>query len=248
MNWCYDIPLVYDDAGFIKPKVLILSVKALDLWEKFYNDYGAKMPFLSERARVFIPKLTAYYSLKFAGVLHAIEAFDKGISINSLIEDKTIQHAIELTHYFGGQAIRALKLYEQPEDTLNEFQRRLIKTLYDLQAEVKGSKLALSRIREVFNDALPQPLTSEKVSSMLRDLGLTTERSTGNYSYLLWESEKIQNLFSKATLTTLTTLTDKESDTNMEVKEVKEVKGDSEKNISNDDVIDLEHEQVEIIE
>jgi hypothetical protein len=228
LNWCYDIPLVCDDAGFIKPKVLILSVKALDLWEKFYNDYGGKMPFLSERARVFIPKLTAYYSLKFAGVLHAIEAFDKGISINSLIEDETIQRTIELTHYFGGQAIRALKLYEQPEDTLNEFQKRLIETLYKLQGEVKGGKLVLSRITEVFNSVLPQSVTPEKVSSMLRDLGLTTERSTGNYSYLLWESEKVQKLFSKTTLTTLTTVTKQKSDKGNKVKEVKEVNVDTE--------------------
>src|SRR4030042_536238 len=63
LNWCYAIPLEHDDDGFIKPKVLTLSSKALDIWEQFYNDYGDKMPFLSERARVFIPKLIAYHSL-----------------------------------------------------------------------------------------------------------------------------------------------------------------------------------------
>ncbi len=228
LNYCYAIPLILDEAGFVKPKVLILSNKALDIYEKFYNDYGSKMPFLSDRAREFIPKLRAYYSLKFAGVLHVIEAFDKGTSINGLIDAEIIHHAIELTHYFAGQAIKALKLYEQPEDTLNEFQKRLIETLYNLQSEVKGGKLVLSRITEAFNSVLPQPLTPEKISSMLRDLGLTTERSTGNYSYLLWESEKIQILFSKTTLTTLTTLTKKRANKELRVKEVEEVKIDTE--------------------
>lgn len=142
LNWCYGIPLIHDDAGFVKPKVLILSSKGLDLWEQFYNDYGSKMFFLSERAKVFIPKLTAYYSLKFAGVLHVIKAFDKGTTITSVIDEGTIYHTIELTHFFAGQAIKTLQLYDSPGETLNEFQKRLIETLYNLQTEVDKGEVA----------------------------------------------------------------------------------------------------------
>jgi len=208
LNWCYAIPCNQDEDGFIKPKVLILSSKALDLWEGFYNDYGSKTPFLSERARVFIPKLIAYYSLKFAGVLHAIKAFDKGTPIGSLIEAETIQHAIELTHFFAGQAIKTLQLYEQKE-TLTEYQKRLIETLQALQGEVKNGKLQLSKIVDVFNEGLPEAIrhTPHRISAMLKRLELTTEKGSHNLSFLQWEPEKIQKIFSKVTVTNVTKVT-----------------------------------------
>lgn len=207
LDKCYDIPLIHDDNGFVKPKVLILSSDALDLWEQFYNEYGSKMPFLSERAKVFIPKLAAYYSLKFAGVLHIIKAFDKGISINSLIDADTIQDAINLTHYFAGQAMRALRHYEG--ETLTEYQKRLINALYGLQGEVTGGKLPLSRIVETFNEGLPEAVkhTPHKISAMLKEVELTTEKSSHNLSCLQWEAEKIQRLFSKTNVTNVTKVT-----------------------------------------
>jgi hypothetical protein len=83
------------------------------------------------------------------------------------------------------------------------FWRRFIETLNNLQCQVKGGKLKLSRITDKFNAAIsPQSVSEKKVSAMLRDLGLTTEKSAGKYSYLLWESSKIQKLFSETTLTT----------------------------------------------
>jgi hypothetical protein len=195
LEWCYRIPLSQDAEGFVQPKVLILSSSALDCWEQFYNDYGSKMPFLSERARVIIPKLVAYYSLKFAGILHCIRMFT-----NSLIEENTVAHAISLTHYFAGQAIKSLKLYEQSLTTLNEFHRRLIETLYELKDEIKHDKLALSRIKEAFlsgqSGLQTLEIPNKKIGSMLRDLGLKTEESTGGVYYLVWEPEKIQNIFS----------------------------------------------------
>ncbi|MBT9169151.1 MAG: hypothetical protein DDT19_02505 [Syntrophomonadaceae bacterium] len=240
LNWCYEIHLIQDESGFVKPKVLILSNEALNLWEHFYNDYGSKMPFLSDRARVFIPKLTAYYSLKFAGVLHAIKAFNKGtITTSSVIDDETIHHAIELTHYFAGQAMRALKHYEG--DTLTEYQKRLVETLYHLQGEVKSGKLQLSRIVELFNSGLPEAIkhTPHKISKILSDFGLTTDKSSGNLSFLVWETEKIQKLFSETNVTNVTKVTNQEPE---RVTEVTKVTLDSE-----DGVIDLTGDDVEFI-
>lgn len=237
LKWCYEIPLIHNDEGFIKPKILILNSKALDLWEQFYNEYGEKIPFLSDRVKVFIPKHTAYYSLKFAGILHCIKAFNNGTTLTSVINEETIKHAIELTHFFTGQAIKALKLYEKCE-SLNEFQKRLITTLYNLRGEVKKSKILLTRIVEVFNAGLPEVVkhTPEKIRALLRSLELDTEKSTGNYSYLLWESEKIQSFFPKTTVTTVTTVTNPESD------RVTEVTVNSE-----NEVLDLTSQDVEII-
>jgi hypothetical protein len=76
-----------------------------------------------------------------------------------------------------------------------------------LRDEVKNGKLQVDRIVQTFNEGLLEKLqlTSEKVARMLAEFGLTTKRSTGNYSYLIWEAQKIEKLFSEASLTTLTT-------------------------------------------
>ena len=71
--------------------------------------------------------------------------------------------------------------------------------------------LRLEKIVVRYNEGLPVSfqLTSEKVSTILnKELFLSTKRTTGNYSYLVWEDEKLKKYF-KQTLTTLTTLTQK---------------------------------------
>lgn len=223
LDWCYRLPLSYDDLGFIQPKVLILSSDALTEYERFYNDYGDRMPFLSERAKVFIPKLTAYYSLKFAGVLQAIKAFDNGASIGSLIDAETIKDAIGLTKFFAGQVVRTLQHYEG--DSLTEYQKRLVNVLYRLQGEVSGGRLPLSRIVDTFNEGLPEAVrhTPEKISSMLKEFVLTTAKGSHNLSFLQWEAEKIQKIFSKTTVTTVTSVTQKDTPTPQKVTDVTDV-------------------------
>jgi len=200
---CYGIPLSYDDNGFVNPKRLILSDEALDLYEEFYNEYGRLYPLLSEKAQVFIPKLTSYYTLKFAGILHILKTFcevtfvtNVTFNLNKKIQSETISQAIELTKYFAGQSIRILDLYSGKEP-LNKIRKRLINTLYKLRAEVRGGKLSISRITEVFNSSLPEKskLTPKMIGSMLRNMGLSTQKSSHNLSFLLWEEEKIQKFF-----------------------------------------------------
>jgi hypothetical protein len=189
------------------------------------------VPFLSDRAKVFIPKLLAY-SLKFMAILHIMETFSnrkRVVGVNEVkevkvvIDEDTVANAIKLTRFFTGQVISVLDLYNPEEPKLDEFEQRLVKTLYMLKDEVTNGQFPLSRITGVFSDQLPINLrhTNEKVSSLLRrGLGLNTTQGTANYTVLLWEKNKIEELFSKITLTTLTSLTDNP----MGVKEVKEVK------------------------
>ncbi len=231
LNWCYEIPVILDENGFAKPKLLIPNSEGLNLWEAFYNEYGEMVPFLSDRAKVFIPKLLTY-SLKFMAILHIINTFsnrksDEGVKVvkevKVVIDEDTVANAIKLTRFFTGQAISVLNLYRPAEPKLNEFEQRLVKTLYMLKEEVTNGKLHLSRIVEVFNSQLPDKLkhTPEKVSSLLRrGLRLNTTQGTGNHTVLLWEGKKIEELFSKITLTSLTSLTANP----IEVKVVKDVK------------------------
>jgi putative DNA primase/helicase len=230
LDWCYGIPLEKDEEGFIKSRALPLGESALNTWEAFYNELGALELFLSDRAKVFVPKLTAYYSLKFAGVLHCINAFENKVSIKSSINNECVGHAIDLTKFFAGQAVRALRLYSGSEESLNEYQKRFIRTLHTLQGDVKNGKLALSRLHETFNAGLPVGVkhTPEKVRTILRRFDLTTTLS-GGYSFLIWETEKINKLFRK-TSTSSTTSTNDLCKLSENVEVVEEVEDNSEVN------------------
>ncbi|MBE7444817.1 MAG: DUF3987 domain-containing protein [Planctomycetia bacterium] len=203
LYWCFEITLEMNDSGFVKSKILTLSDGALNLWETFYNEYGQLATILPMKVSGFIPKLYLY-SLKLAGLLHIIESFKKK-NISPTINEKTIQDAINLTKYFFGQINKVLRLYSK-KDELKEYQTRLSRVIHTLQGDVASGKLPLSKIVEGYNKELPTHahLTSEKISNILsEELGLTTKKSTGNYSCLLWEDEKIKNLF-RATVTTVT--------------------------------------------
>ena len=226
LYWCLGIPLEFNDSGFVKSKILSLSVGALNLWEKFYNEYGQLATILPMKVSGFIPKLYLYL-LKFAGLLHILDCFNKK-TISTTISEKTIQDAIRLTKYYLGQVGKVLKLYGQKKE-LNEQHKRIVDVIRNLQGEVTNGKLELSKIVEEHNRGLPEHahLTSEKISNILNgELGLTTKRSTGNYSYLLWEDVKIKNLF-ETTLTTLTTSTAPIEIKQGGVNEVKVVNDDS---------------------
>lgn len=203
---CYSIPLTIDEAGFARPKRITLNDEALDVFEKYYNECGERALALSEKGAVFIPKLAAYYALKFAGVLHIIKELDgpsAAISADT-IDKATMQAATDLCAFFAGQAMSALALYE-PETTLTEHQKRLIITLHTLQNEVSCGRLLLSKIVDHYSKGLPKPakLTAKKIGGMLRELGLTTRKSTDNQTFLVWEDGKIKGLFSKAKLISL---------------------------------------------
>ncbi|KXK28784.1 MAG: hypothetical protein UZ01_02524 [Candidatus Brocadia sinica] len=208
IRWGYDIPLALDGYGFVKPKMLALSDEALNLWEKFYNEYGELMTVLPAKTSGFIPKLYSY-SLKLAGLLHIIEGF--GVKhISPVISENTIRNAIKLTEYYFGQANKVLGLYGKKKE-VKEYHKRIMNVIHTLQGDVANGKLKLSKIVEGYNEGLPPHahLTSKKMSNVLNDeLGLTAKESTGGCSYLFWESTKIENLF-KANVTNVTNVTQK---------------------------------------
>ena len=92
------------------------------------------------------------------------------------------------------------------DNTVNPpYQKRVIKALYESYIEVKNGKLPLQRVTELCNSELPEAhddaqkpkkikLTTKKISSILRDLGLKIEKSTGT---LIWEKDNIEKLFSE---------------------------------------------------
>ncbi len=233
---CYEVSLTLNDNGFVESKILILGEEALNLFEEFYNNYMKLIPFLSDNAKPFVPKLITY-CLKIAGILHVIECFEMGNSdIKNAIKAGTIERAIKLIKYYAGQAINALQLYgSEAKKERNELEGMLLKAVFSLENKIKNGKLALSTICECLNDNLPEPLhcASKQVGAMLRKQGLETKQSTGGYYYLLWEEGKIKILRTTSTKSTMSTNTfDK----------------NSQKADGDEDVIDFGNEEVKVIE
>jgi hypothetical protein len=205
--FCYSQRIELSHSGFVQPKLLILSEDALNNFEDFYNHCYSIAPYLSLKAKVFPPKLISY-NLRLMGVIHVIDSFSKGQEITPVVEPEITEKAARLTKFYAGQAIKALRLYGKAEEELDEYQKRLIETLYKLRNEVERGKLPLSRIVEVVNDELPESVkyTNEKVSRLIKEFGLETKKSTGNRSVLIWEEMKVKKLFSKITVTSVTSV------------------------------------------
>ncbi|GEM_PF-1816978 len=222
LAWCYQLPMTTDDNGFVIPRTLRIEGTALDTYEHFYNEYGAIATILPARYRGFISKLFIY-CLKFAGILHVVQGY--GSDLGGNIAESVVTDAIKLTKFYFGQISLILKLYERKK-TIGESQNRLIHVLCDLRGDVDKGMLRLETIVDRFNDGLPgnYQLTPERIANILRNvLGLTTQRTTNNYSCLVWDDEKLKKLF-KATLTTSTTsITLTEKLKKPEVREVREV-------------------------
>ena len=92
-----------------------------------------------------------------------------------------------------------MKLYEPEEDRLNDFQKRMVETLYQLRGQVRKANLAISTITKTFNQGLHDLIRHDRkqVGTILRGLGLKTEKKTDNLSFLVWEETKINSLFTK---------------------------------------------------
>jgi hypothetical protein len=198
---CYQIPLKIGQKGFVEPRILSLDEVAVNVFESFFNSSHEIAPFLSDRLSSFIPKLITY-CLKLAGILHVLECLPGGDSGGSgLISERTMGDAISLTKFFAYQASQCVELYEKSKDEFNEQQDSLIKALYQLQTNVKSGKLPLNEIREKYNQIVPEPIQlhsdNRELGSLLKALGLESQKSTGGMYSLIWEPEKISQLFSK---------------------------------------------------
>lgn len=211
---CYQLPLTVKDTGYVKPRVIGLDKDAKALWKEFFNEYAQLRPFLSERARVFIPKLMTY-GYKFMGILHILDELtttkvNKVNEVNVTLSSNLVEQAIKLVRFFTYQVVNVLDLYKPKENQLTEHELRLIRTLDILKGSISDGQLLFSKIVETYNKNLPQnlQLTSKKLGLMTtRGLGLLTKNGAQNKTYLVWETSKISKLLSRLTLTLLTSLT-----------------------------------------
>lgn len=199
VNFCFSVELIQLPDGDLMSRTLSLSEAALEVWIPFYERYHNLMQFLSPRAKAFVPKLIGY-SLRLAGVLNMIGEKEDGPTIAG-IRPETIEAAIALTEYFAGQAVAMQKLYDKPEQAIDERLVRIVSILHKLSTEVKHGKLPVARIREEYNLVVPEimliPSSGQTLSRLLGKLGLSTETSTGNNSFLIWDEAKMQQIFAE---------------------------------------------------
>ncbi|MCF6147657.1 MAG: DUF3987 domain-containing protein [Candidatus Kuenenia sp.] len=242
LRWCYDIPLLIDEVGFIKPRRISLDEEALKSWESFYSDYAELTTILPTKIKGFIPKLYLF-SLKFAGILHIVKSFnDKHIS--DVVDEKTTSEAIELTKYFFGQVGKLLKHYQKRGNS-KEYHTRIIQAIHSLQSEVMNGKLELQKILNKYNHLLPEAmhLTSEKISRVItKELGLTTNISTGGRSFLMWEEQKLKKML-KVNTTSSTSSTIEEKG---RVEDVEKVEVSPDNRLSNPNIFNVDNSDIDL--
>ena len=182
LSKCYSLQLQDDNIKFSK--------EGLEAFNKFRNALRSKEKFLTDKAQVFIPKLTSY-CVRLAGILHVLRG-DSGDISAAVVED-----AIKVVEYFAGQAMSFI--YEYGKNQLTGIERELILALYKVRNKVKNGKVILSEITTILNSSLPAPteLSPEEISAILKKLGLET-KPVGGYSHLIWQEAKINNLCMKA--------------------------------------------------
>ncbi|NLF44240.1 MAG: DUF3987 domain-containing protein, partial [Bacteroidales bacterium] len=207
---CTKIPLEMNE-GFCKPKILVFDEVTSVMFVTFINEILEDSKFLSERAKVFIPKLITYF-FKFTGILHIINEMCRyGELKSTIISSDTVSSAIYLTRYYMGQVSKVLKLYGNSRVNISEDLKVLIQVLYDLKISVKGGRLYLSEIRNKYNNVVPNalriPSDNKTLSHMLQKIGLETGRGTGGFACLTWEPEKMKKIFSKYNITKITDVT-----------------------------------------
>ena len=129
-----------------------------------------------------------------------MHSFSKEKEINPAVEPEITDKATRLTKFYAGQAIKALKLYGKAEEELDEYQKRLIETLYKLRNEVENGRLPISKIKNVYNDGLLEavqiPTRGKRLYDMIKNMGLKPDRKGGT-NFLVWEEDKLQRIFRK---------------------------------------------------
>jgi hypothetical protein len=208
INWCYGLQNHGSGNNSIQAITLELDNDAQDVFADFFNSYNKLKRFLSPKAKVFIPKFITY-CLRLTGVLHAMQTYPDIDKFNRHISVDTITDAIKLTKFFAGQMVKCLELYQKKSPELDEYQKKLVEKLQKLQITVSKGRIKLELIVEEFNNDMPETLqhTPEKIQSLLVGLGLKTKKCTGNFSYLIWEQEKMAKLFSMIPITSVTSVT-----------------------------------------
>lgn len=189
LDRCYSIGIYRDEGGNVEHIKISFSDPAKKRFLEFQRDYKKKMRFLPPRAQVFIPKLISY-AVRLSGILYVISKEDP-----LLIDENTLEEAIRLVDYYAGQAIKALKFYDN-KNRLSEIKIELIKTLYELKDKVENARLKTGEIANHLNQKLPERIkqSNQDVSNLLRSLGLITKLSVG-HSFLIWEDIKLKRLF-----------------------------------------------------
>lgn len=208
IEYCYGLKLNIGDDGYVVPDRLSLDDDGLDLYVDFYNHYMS-VANRDESVGVFISKLVSHYTLKFAGILHLVKSYEETSAYGLVIDKETVGQAIELAKFFMGQAYKTVGLYTGSKEGLISHQKHLISCLTRLEDKVQKGTIPLSLIVEEFNHGLPAGMqcTPKGIGHMLKELDLSKNKGTGNYTCLVWEPEKISRLHPETKLTSLTMLT-----------------------------------------
>jgi hypothetical protein len=170
-----------------------LDDRAKRYHNNWINNLNALYPALSEKARVFIPKLHLY-SLKFALLLKAIENFETEKTDRRItIEDMKKAH--KLTEYYLSQDIQVCKLYATDESKkLDATDKVLIEILADMFQATTEDKILLDDVAikyfgrvkpgSTIKDENSRKKFNKAIARKIRRLGFEVKSSTDHKTFV----------------------------------------------------------------
>jgi len=166
------------------------------------NDANALYPALSEKARVFIPKLHLY-ALKFALLLKAIYNFENETEDRRITVDD-MQKTHKLTEYYLSQVIQVCKLYGNDGSKKLDFSDMiLLEILADEFKSTEEDKILLNDVAvKYFARIKPGGALKDKnrdkfnksVAAKIRGYGLEAKAGTGNRVYVYRNDKQLNKM------------------------------------------------------
>jgi hypothetical protein len=177
-----------------------LDDKAKQYHNNWINNFNALYPALSEKARVFIPKLHLY-SLKFGLQLKAIENFETETEDRKITIDD-VQKAHKLTEFYLSQVVQVCKLYADTDKKTDATDRLLIEILVDMFQATTEDKVLLNDVAvRYFARIKPGGMLKDKdrkkfnksISGKIKSYGLEVRQSTDHKTFVFRNDELLKN-------------------------------------------------------
>ncbi len=197
----YKVELYEKYDGNVEHQVIKLSDEALDYYLERLNSVESVRNLLEPSIQACIPKQMTYFS-KFCLILHCMDCLVKSKKVNHQpVSKATVMNAYRLVQFFMGQMVDSFVSNGEPDKSYSD-ETRMIRILKTLFSELKTDRITLESIRQKYNEELPPEFNlnanqSQRISKILRGLGLSTTRGSKGYYYVIWNQSKMDELTKK---------------------------------------------------
>jgi len=185
-----------------RPHFIGVSLEAKTVFTEWFNHQAAE-PFRDPDAQddeAMLSKLRSY-ALRFALILHCMDAVMDGASELEPVTRDQMRRAIALAETFTEHHRQCRRFYAPSEEDalaveLDPIQKRVVGAIVALEDEIRSGMLATARIAEAVNAGMDERfhISPDKVGKVVRGLGLSTGKIDRNTRAVVVQNSDLQRL------------------------------------------------------